>query len=103
MDRQGHWIQKMVNHENTAKYCRKPDFLSVEMDGELVMMSIESGDYFGTSGAGPFIWELLEYPHNISELTDAVCAEFDVDNATAREHIEGYIAELSEQGIVEIS
>lgn len=82
---------------------RNPELLSVEMDGDLVMMSIESGNYFGVSGIGPHIWQLMETPRSLAELVESVCSEFEVDSATASADLLGFLGELSQNGMIEVS
>ncbi len=93
----------MTDADNSARYRRSPELLSVDMDGDLVMMSIESGNYFGVSGIGPFIWERIENPRSLGDLVAEVCGEFAVDAATARADLERFFARLAEHGMVEVS
>ena len=58
---------------------RDPDMIAAEMDGDLVMMSIERGEYFGIGGVGTRAWELLVEPATVDQLCVVVCDEFDVD------------------------
>ena len=93
----------MSQVDGTKKYCRKADLLSVEMDGDLVMMSIDSGNYFGVSGIGPHIWQMLETPRNFGEIVDGVCAEYEVDRETAAADLTLFLGTLSENGMIEVS
>ena len=86
-----------------SSICRNPELLSVEMDGDLVMMSIESGNYFGVSGIGPQIWQLIETPRRVAELAEAICAEFEVDTETATADLKLFLGKLSENGMIEVS
>ena len=43
-------------------------FLSAELDSELVLMHLESSDYFGMDKTTTQIWKLLEQPKTIAEL-----------------------------------
>lgn len=52
--------------------------IASEMDGDLVMMDIEQGQYFGVGGVGTRIWELLGQPITVAGIADAICQEFDV-------------------------
>lgn len=81
---------------------RNPELLSVEMDGDLVMMSIETGSYFGVSGIGPSIWEFLENPRKFDEVVDEICENFEVDPDTAAADLHIFVARLAENGMVEI-
>ena len=93
----------MSQIDDSKSYCRNADLLSVEMDGDLVMMSIDSGNYYGVSGIGPRIWELLESPRGFGELVDGICDEFEVDSETAASDLKAFLAKLSENGMIEVS
>ena len=81
---------------------RNPDMIAAEMDGDLVMMSIERGEYFGIGGVGTLAWELLTEPTTVDRLCPAVCEEFDVDAATCREDLLRFADELLTLGLVHI-
>lgn len=42
-----------------ATYRRNADILAASLDGELVMMSIQAGNYYSIGGVGTRVWELL--------------------------------------------
>jgi hypothetical protein len=90
-----------INQASTV--CRNPDLLSVEMDGDLVMMSIDSGNYFGVGGIGPHIWNLIETPKGFDELVGSICAEFAVDADTASADLRTFLGKLSENGMIEVT
>ena len=49
-----------------------------EVGGEMVLLDLASGQYFGLDTVGGRIWELLSArPHTLSELCDHIEAEFD--------------------------
>jgi hypothetical protein len=81
---------------------RDPDMIAAEMDGDLVMMSIERGEYFGIGGVGTRAWELLEEPTTLVGICAAVCEEFDVDAATCRADLLGFVDELLTLGLVRV-
>ena len=62
----------MDNTRAEPRYARNPDLLAVDMDGDLVMMSIEHGNYYGVGGIGPHVWQLLETPRTTAELIDDI-------------------------------
>ena len=79
---------------------RDPDLVATEMDGELVMMSIERGEYFGLNRVGSRIWELLQSPMRVHELCDRLEQEFEIDAARCREEGLAFVGEVLEQGLV---
>ena len=81
---------------------RDPDMIAAEMDGDLVMMSIERGEYFGIGGVGTLAWELLEQPTTVDQLCAAVCEAFEVDADTCRDDMLGFVNELLTLGLVQV-
>jgi hypothetical protein len=57
---------------------RKPDTLFNQIDGEVVMLSIENSEYYGMDKVGSFIWELLAIPISFQELLYKLMDEYDV-------------------------
>lgn len=81
---------------------RNPQLLSVEMDGDLVMMSIETGNYFGVSGIGPVIWEFLETPKSFAQVVNEICDKFEVEPDKASEDLVQFAAKLADNGMIEV-
>lgn len=57
---------------------RRSDLVAADMDGEAVMIDIESGQYFGLTGIGPHLWDALEQPRSVAELIAGVRDAFAV-------------------------
>jgi len=55
------------------------------VDGEAVLLDIESGEYFSLNPVGSRIWELCDGTRSTAEIVLVICGEFDVaeDVATA--------------------
>ncbi len=85
----------------TTPIIRHPSLVAAEMDGDLVMMSVERGEYYGVSGVGPRIWELLEHPVTIEQMAAILCAEFAVDEADCTKDLLDFTGELLDMGLVQ--
>lgn len=79
---------------------RDPDIIATDMDGETVMMSIEQGQYFGLSGVGPFLWDLLAEPMSLDDICTRVLQDYEVDEATCRTDISAFVGELLDKGVL---
>lgn len=77
-----------------------PHVFAREFDGELVLLDLDGGLYFGLDGVGAAVWRALEQSGKIENAVDAVVSEFEVDEARARADILVLLAELEEKGIV---
>ena len=92
----------MSTIEPATLIVRDAEMIAAEMDGDLVMMSIERGEYFGIGGVGTLAWELLEQPTTVDRLVAAVCEEFEVDADTCRADLLGFAEELIALGLVKV-
>lgn len=79
---------------------RNPELVSSDIDGEKVMMSIESGEYFGLDPIGTRIWELIEKPIRIDELVKLLLVEFEVSKEQCVEDTIEFLNELQEKNLL---
>lgn len=82
---------------------RKPELIAADMDGDIVMMRIEQEDYYGISGAGSYIWELLDEPIKLSDVVIKVCEEFEIDEPTCQVDTIEFIESMVQMDLVTIS
>jgi len=86
-----------------ATYSRSPGLNAVEMDGELVMMGQEQGEYYGLRDVAASIWKYLEDPKTLEELVILVSAEYAVTPETCRDDIVAFLVDLSARKLVTVS
>lgn len=83
------------------RFSRSTDLLTTVIDGDIVALSLSRDSYFGMSGTGVRVWELLETPRSIDELVALICSEFVVDEATARADIIAFVDELHQNRLLQ--
>jgi hypothetical protein len=79
---------------------RRPGQLSGEIDGQVVLLSIETGYYFHLNTVGSRIWSLIETPTAASALIECLLDEFAVDRATCDRQVKAFLSELSANRLV---
>ena len=52
------------------------------------------------NGTGKFLWEKLEKGTQTEELVAALLEEYDVDEATAKAHVEAFVEKLNGHGFL---
>ena len=82
-------------------YKRNADILAASLDGELVMMSIQAGNYYSIGGVGTRVWELLEQPKSLEELVDAVVADYAVERDRCATDVAAFVDELLGLNLIE--
>jgi len=82
------------------KLKRNPDLVAAEMDGDIVMMSVETGTYFGLTGIAPQIWEALQTPQSAEELFSEMLSLYDVEEDVLRADLTAFLADMQKNGLV---
>ncbi len=80
---------------------RIPDHvLSRKLDDEMVLLNLDSGEYFGLNDTGTRVWELLSDGRSREEVVDCLTEEFEVEVETASAHVMTLCSELLEAGLL---
>ena len=79
---------------------RNPEMVDAEVDGEVIMMSIEQGEYYGMDTTGSRIWALLETSMSFSTLCQKLMDEYDVEEATCQTEVTHFLSDMAERNIV---
>ncbi len=82
---------------------RSPSVLTAEVDGEVIMMSIEQGRYFGLDDIGSDIWKRLDTPCPFAELIDRLAIEYDADRTTIAADVRALLVRMAEQDVVRLA
>lgn len=79
------------------------DLVMSEVDDEIMLMSVDSGKYYGMDEIGSRIWQLIRQPIAISSLCDLLAEEFEVDDLTCQRDVLTFLNELSGEGLIKIN
>lgn len=72
------------------------------VDGEIVMMSISAGAYFGLNGVGSEIWNMLQEPMQVSAICDRLLARYEVDRETVMREVIRFAGEMLDRGLLRL-
>jgi hypothetical protein len=79
---------------------RSQTAMARDVDGELVILDIPSGRFFGLNDVGKVIWDRLTEDSSFEQLIDAVVANYEVDRDQATDDVTDLIAQLVDAGLV---
>lgn len=88
----------MIDESKTVH--RSEGLVATEVDGEMVVMSIERGNYYGLNDVGSRIWHLIETPLTFGVLCDALAEEYAVDAPTCKRDVANLLEKMDEHGLV---
>lgn len=81
---------------------RSSQQVSVDLDGETVLLHAETGQYFTMNEVGSTVWSYLENPARVEDLLARIEADFDVAEANSKSDLREFLAELISIGVLEI-
>ena len=88
--------------QSTTVVSRNEEPVAVDVDGTVVMMSVDQGMYFALEGVGSRIWALLEQPRSVSEVCETLTEEFEIDAEACRREVVGFLDELHGAQLIRI-
>ena len=78
------------------------DILISDLQGESVILNVNSQRYYGLDKVGTRFLTLLSNSETIEQAFETLLAEYDVEAAQLRVDLTELLADLREQGLVEI-
>lgn len=79
---------------------RRADLLTAAVGNDLIMMSLDTGQYHSLIGVGPRIWELLAEPTTEDAIVSQLQASYDVPPDACAREVSTFLADLRERGLV---
>ncbi|MBX9928021.1 MAG: PqqD family protein, partial [Gemmatimonadaceae bacterium] len=76
------------------------DQVSADLSGEVVILGMREGAYFGVDAVAARIWQLLQTPTALRTVRDVIVAEYEVDADTAARDLDAFVAQLAARGLV---
>jgi len=72
-----------------------------EIDGEMLIINVETGYYFSLDGLGSLIWRMLADGVNERDMVARIISEYEVDESTARDDLRELVDALAAEELVD--
>jgi hypothetical protein len=79
------------------------EVLSQEVDGETVLLDMNSENYFGLDEVGTHIWQLLNEDSNLQAVFDTLFEEYEVDENQLEKDLQEYLKQLAAAGLISLT
>lgn len=80
---------------------RRNGALAADVGGELVLMSVERGKYYGLDAVSTDVWGRLERPITVGELCDALICDYLGETSQIERDVISLLERLAEQDLLE--
>jgi hypothetical protein len=81
----------------------KTDVVFRDLDGEMVLLNLASGVYFGLDPVGTRIWGLIAEQRSPAEIVTMLTAEYEVDAETCDADLWNLLDTLAENELIDLS
>ncbi len=79
-----------------------PDQVSSDLAGEVVMLNLKNGTYYGLDEVGAHVWALIQEPRAVAAIRDAILAEYDVEPERCEQDLLALLSDLADNGLIEV-
>lgn len=87
-----------------TKKVQFPDTIfAQEVDGEMVLLDMNSENYFGLDAVASDIWQLLQEGRTLQETEDALLEMYDVEPEQLRSDLKAFVGKLVESKLATLT
>lgn len=95
-----------MNVESTLQLSsvvvRSPDQVSGDLEGKVVLLSIQNGEYYNMNEVGSRIWALIEQPIAVAALIERLVEEFEVSREQCEREALAYLTDLQKNKLLRV-
>jgi hypothetical protein len=78
------------------------DQVSSDLGGEVAILHLEDGMYYGLNAVGARIWSLVQEPRTVEELQDILVSKYEVEPDRCKSDLIALLQELADEGLIEV-
>lgn len=94
-------MSKTISNDSIIE--RKEGLVQAEIDGETVMMSIDSGEYYGLDPIASRIWAIVETPLSVQALNEQLLSEYEVSEEQCQSDVLKFLSDMAENNVITLS
>ena len=90
----------MVSGDSTVVAAK--DQVSSDLGGEVAILDLKAGVYYGLDAVGARIWSLIQEPRTVNEIRDILLEEYEVEPERCERDLLVLLQRLADEGIIEV-
>jgi hypothetical protein len=89
----------MTDHDTPIR-CNHDCVAAEVVDGEAIVLNLETGTYYSLDGAGARVWQLVERGYSIGAIARTIAREYDAAPADVDRDVAALVAALVDERLV---
>ena len=91
----------MTDPQSVARYAlNQPPVVGEVIDGEVMVINLDTGVYYSVTGAGAAVWPMLVGGATQREISDRVARHYGADAASVERDVDAFVKQLAEEAIL---
>lgn len=78
------------------------DLMMADLEGEAVLLNIQSGRYFGLNEVGTSIWSLIKEPQSVSEILGALSQIYDAPAEALHHDVLTFLNDMEKRSLLHV-
>jgi hypothetical protein len=87
---------------DNARYTASPEVLAAHLEGEAVLLHMDTKDYFRLNDTAAWVWKGLERGLDREGLLASLLERYEVGRAEAEAQLDQLLAELTQRGLITV-
>jgi hypothetical protein len=79
-----------------------PGQVSSTVEGEAVILNLETGVYYGLNPVGAWVWETIQTPTSVAQIHERLLAEFEVESERGEQDLMALLEDLVKAKLIEV-
>jgi hypothetical protein len=80
-----------------------PDLSTAYLDGEAVILDVNSGQYYGLNEVGARIFELVEQPCSVDAIVTRLTKEYSVEGEDLKADLLAFLREMVKKDLIQLA
>ena len=76
--------------------------VSSDLGGEVAILDLQGGTYYGLDAVGARIWGLIQQPKNVEEIRNTLLSQYEVDQDRCERDLIALLQRLADEGLIEV-
>lgn len=73
-----------------------------EVDDEMVLLDMNSENYFGLDAVGTDIWQVMQKQENLEKVLEVLIEQYDVEEKILKKDLLLFVQQLEESGLIKV-
>jgi len=81
---------------------QSPEVMATRAGAELIMVSIETGNYYGLAELEREVWDAIAQPKRVLDVVDQLTSSYDIDVVSCQAQTLSFFQALWDEGLLQV-